>query len=197
MTDYFIARSIMGKNFIGKDEIKSLSKFSIPEGVPPIKFSEKLLKKIKNDYILILSLPINLLEIRDIFGINPDISEPCLYNQDWYLKEKFSQKPLKYEWHLIRKKIQNNSRGKNPLTFKGKKLPSCTLAAFTFFCNYLLNKEILWKDDFIWCNDKDHNGDQIYVGRYKDIKGINKNGFNIHRHLQIRKIYGLADSLDF
>jgi len=51
---------------------------------------------------------------------------------------------------------------------------------------------LLWKSDFIWCSDKDKNGDQIYVGRYRDPLGVNKNGFNIHRHLKIRNYYGLA-----
>ena len=51
---------------------------------------------------------------------------------------------------------------------------------------------MLWRHDFIWCDDSDHNGDRIYTGRYIDPNGINKNGFNIHRHLSIRPCYGAA-----
>lgn len=48
---------------------------------------------------------------------------------------------------------------------------------------------MLWKHDFVWCSDMDHNGDRIYVGKYHDISGVNKNGFSIHRHLALRECY--------
>lgn len=199
MVKYSEAREIMGRNFIGKEEIQSLHKFNVPEGkIPDIKYPKELLKRVKNEYILLLAIPITLIELRDIFGIDPNIAEPCFYNQDWYLKEKFANDLLECRWHLVKKTVKSNTRGKNPQTLSfGKKqsLPTCTLAAFTFFCNYLLNKEVLWQNDFIWCKDKDHNKDQIYVGRYQDKHKINKNGFNVHRHLRINKGYGAINSL--
>ena len=72
------------------------------------------------------------------------------------------------------------------------KMYICNYWDSTFFAYFLLNDgKILWKDDFVWCQDKDSNNDQIYTGRYLDANGKNKNGFNIHRHLKIRKLFGV------
>jgi len=43
-----------------------------------------------------------------------DVSEPCFYNQDWYLKEKFIDKQLESNWYLIRKYVFQETRAKNP-----------------------------------------------------------------------------------
>ena len=76
-----------------------------------------------------------------------------------------------------------------------EKFPSAILTSFVFFSYYLLSRELLWKNDFTWCSDLDNNGDQIYTGRYIDPKGINKNGFNIHRHLSIRSYHGATTEI--
>jgi len=192
------AKKIMGKNFIGTEELEKISPYfgvSVPKKIPNLPFDLDLLRKRKKDHILILGSPLSINKMREIFGIDPKKFEPCFYNQDWYLKEKFVSKSLKLKWYLISKKIDPKSRAKNPeiiiKNLKNKEsLPEAVLAAFTFFAYYFLTKEILWKNDFIWCSDKDSNKDRIYVGRYSDPKKINKNGFNIHRHLSIKPNYG-------
>lgn len=205
-------KKIMGKNFIGPEELKKISskfRFKFKNPIPKIPFNLDYLKKISKDYILILGIPkdkkgqkLTINRMREIFGTDPAKSEPCFYNQDWYLKEKFAKDTtLDFNWYLIKKRVDEKSRGKNPeLLFKALKskenFPSAILTAFTFFAYYLLNKgEILWKNDFIWCSDKDSNGDRIYTGRYLDPKKINKNGFNIHRYLSIRPCYGIAPQI--
>ncbi len=201
----------MGRNFIGPEELSKISSFlniqnHIPASlIPAIPFDENQLRKIKNDYILILGaeadksgrkLTIN--SMRLLFGIDPAKAEPCFYNQDWYIKERFTEKSLAREWYLVGKKVIPGSRGLAPEKIKLKnkeKLPSAVLTAFTFFSCYFLNKEMLWKNDFIWCADKDYNGDRIYTGRYIDPNGINKNGFNIHRYLNIRSAFGAVSEI--
>lgn len=204
--DYLKAKKIMGKNFIGPAELAKIKdKLKIKNPlllkVPPVPFNEKLLKKIKNDYLLVLGSsknktgqPLTINVLRKTFGLNPIKTEPCFYNQDWYLKEKFAtQITLADRWYLIAKKVKNNSRGASPGQLKEEKLPSAIMAAYAFFAYYfLINRQKLWVNDFIWCSDKDHNGDQIYVGRYLDPNQANKNGFNIHRHLTINKNYGVS-----
>ncbi len=200
----------MGKNFIGKEELSKISRvfnISIPKNnVLYVPFSQDYLRKIKKEYILVLGLsedkngkPLTINRMREIFGSDPKQSEPCFYNQDWYVKEKFArEKVLDFKWYLIKKMVDKNTRGKNPENIKknlkkGEYFPSAVLCTFTFFAYYLLNREeILWKKDFIWCKDRDLNGDRIYVGRYKDPQKINKNGFNIHRHLSLRNCYGFV-----
>ena len=200
------AKKIMGKNFIGPEELSKISapfKILIPlKNIPVIPFGGNFLRKIKKDYILILGIPgLTINKMREIIGFDPEKFEPCFYNQDWYLKEKFAaEEELGFKWYLISKNLNEESRGKDPEKIiktlkKEKNFPSAVLAAFVFFTYYFIRGEILWKHDFIWCKDKDSNGDRIYVGRYSDLKKINKNGFNIHRRLSVRACYGFAPQL--
>ncbi|MDP4267479.1 MAG: hypothetical protein Q8880_08605 [Bacteroidota bacterium] len=208
------AINIMGTNFIGPNELNALSERmgilttdEIADTIPEIKHSPSLLTKLSKNYILILGIPyskdkmpLTLNRMREFFGIDPDINEPCFYNQDWYIKESFANnKTLDFKWYLIRKIILEDSRAVAPENYISKfnsnqKLPSAILTAFTFFVWYLqTGGEILWKHDFLWCSDIDHNGDRIYTGKYIDVNKINKNGFSIHRHLAIRSFYGITD----
>lgn len=194
--------------FIGTDELNLISSImNLPQitDPPPIPYALKDLKNLIGEYILVLGqskhadgrkLTIN--SLRQILGIDPEKSEPCFYNQDWYINEMFAKNnTLKFQWYLIEKKIRTKTRGSDPEKIK-KELnkedifPSAILTAFTFFAYYFINREILWKHDYIWCSDFDSNGDRIYTGRYKDPRKINKNGFSIHRFLTINDNYGLA-----
>lgn len=200
------AKEIMGSNFIGNLELALIADkmaIKVPTKIPPTPFSSEELKKKQKDYILILGTsqmqdgePLTIKSLRSHFGISPDISEPCFYNQDWYLKEKFIEKPLESKWFLIRKNVFQESRGKNPDEIKAYySFPSAIQCAYSFFVYWFYSKECLWKHDFVWCNDMDANGDRIYVARYFDPAGISKNGFSIHRHLRIRENYGCIEEL--
>jgi hypothetical protein len=198
------AKKIMGGNFIGPEELSKISsKLGIGKisRVPKIPFSESLLKKVRKDAILILGVPVSINTLRRRLGINPRKLEPCFYNQDWYIKEKFANKKLKLGWYLVSKDVKSNTRAKDPDQIKktiksSQGFPSAVLCAYTFFAYYFhTDGKMLWKNDMIWCIDRDKNVDQIYVGQYIDPKALNKNGFNIHRHLSIKPNYGLAPEI--
>lgn len=203
------AKKIMGNNFIGPAELNKISgRLNIARvsesDIPEIPFKGELIKKIKDDYLLILGLSKNkdgidltINNMRSFFGWEPEKSEPCLYSQDWYLKEDFAARThLSDQWYLIKKEIIAEASGKIPdeveKNFSQKeKFPPAVLTAFAFFAYYFhTGGEILWRHDFIWCSDQDSNGDRIYTGRYIDPSKINKNGFNIHRYLTIKPWYG-------
>ena len=201
-------KNLFGKNYIGKDELKPFFKALGVEEVEiqekPIQYSDADLQKAANEgYILIYALGsikgqnITLKHLREKFGVNPDVSEPCLYNQDWYLKEDFMDVFLNAQWYLIKKEVFDDSRAVMPgdLTQRGLNFPSAILCGYTFFAYFYAHNEYLWWHDFVWCCDTDHNGDRIYVGKYHDIDGVNKNGFSIHRHLALRKCYAAIDCL--
>ncbi len=188
------------KNIIGPDELKQLP-FLVGMAIdaPKISFSKEVLDVHAGTHILILTPSISkltLVEMRAMFGMDPSKSEPCMYNQDWYLKEEFANTPPDGKWHLVRKSVLEEARAKRPedieASLSGEQFPTAVTAAFTFFAWHALHGEILWKHDFLWCRDRDHNGDRIYVGRYEDPTGVNKNGFNIHRHLALRPAYSAA-----
>lgn len=201
-------RNLFGKNYIGINELmpffNKLGLYIQDISEPDINFSDsELLKASSEGYILIYGIdqvgnqPITLSFLRNIFGVNPDISEPCLYNQDWYLSEEFMEITLTRQWYLIKKEVFEDSRSVSSadLIQRGIVFPPAILCAFTFFAYYYVNSEYLWYHDFIWCNDTDHNGDRVYVGKYNDIDGVNKNGFSIHRHLALRYCYGSINVL--
>ncbi len=201
-------KKLFGKNFISKDELKPFFKAlgfgEVEIQEKPIGFSDSDLQKAaKEGYILIYGVEhvngqnITLRFLRDKFGVNPDVSEPCLYNQDWYLKEDFIDKTLNAQWYLIKKDVYEDSRAVMPgdLTQRGLNFPMAILCGYAFFAYYFARNEYLWWHDFVWCCDTDHNGDRIYVGKYHDIDGVNKNGFSIHRHLALRPCYGSVNCM--
>ena len=162
--------------------------------IPKIPFSKSEIKNISNA-ILVLGLPVNIHSMYLFLGTNSK-KEPCFYNQDWYVNEYFARENLGFRWYLIAKKVLDQSRGKNPESITDVVFPSAVLLTYVFFVYYFYSGgETLWEDDFLWCGDTDHNGDRIYVGRYSDPACINKNGWNIHRHLKIRDCYGIAPRL--
>ena len=196
-------KNLFGKNLLGKDELKPFFKAlcfgEVDVTESTIQYSETDLQKAANEgYILIYGVGningqnITLKYFREKFGVNPDESEPCLYNQDWYMKEDFMDLTLENRWYLIKKDVFEESRAVMPgdLAQKGLVFPQAILCGYTFFAYYYAHNEYLWRHDFVWCCDTDHNGDRIYVGKYHDIDGLNKNGFSIHRHLALRPCYG-------
>ena len=197
------AKQLFGENFIGKEELKPFFKAmgfgEVDIKEEPIVYGDSDLQKAAEEgYILIYGVKsinernISLRFLRDIFGVNPDKSEPCLYNQDWYLKEDFMDRTPNTQWYLIKKNVFEESRAVMPgdLTQRGLNFPPAILCGYTFFAYFFARNESLWWHDFVWCSDIDHNGDRIYVGKYHDIDGVNKNGFSIHRHLALRPCYG-------
>ena len=205
VTSQLEARALFGINFIGVDELLVINNnfpLELPSVIPDIKIPKDVLIMSKDTHILILCLKrfnkqdLNIFNLREFFGLKTQFNKPNFYNQDWYLKEDFTIKTLDIGWKLIKKDIIDDSKGVLPdLLIKSISFPSAILCTYTFFAYYLCKNIILWEHNFIWCQDLDHNGDRIYVGKYTDLDRLNNSGFSIHRHLKIRKIYGAISCL--
>lgn len=203
VTDDTWAKKIMGNNVIGVEEIKRMERMRlvIPDMIPEIPFSQEELRQKKDDYFLILAIskfmngePVTIRNIQNIYGKDPEKQEPCFYNQDWYDKESFMDMPMKDGWYLIRKNAYEESRAVQPQELiKKYRFPTAIACTYTFFVAWMSLGVRLWYHDFIWCSDTDHNGDRIYVGKYHDVDGVNRNGFSIHRHLALRQCYACID----
>ena len=197
------AQTIMQNNFIGPEELKKISLFrdTVGENVLEVPFTAKELESKKNDYLLLYGVPklkdgrpVTIRNLINIYGKNPEEREPCFYNQDWYDKEKFIDSQMEEGWYLIREKVFEDSRAVQPNDLMKKYMfPSAISCVYAFFVTWLCKDVKLWYHDFVWCSDVDHNGDRIYVGKYNDTDGVNKNGFSIHRHLSLRDCYGCID----
>ena len=195
------ANKIMGKgNFIGSEQVKKLGLFSV-SNVPAIPFSLESIEEHKHNYLMILGVnafsdgkPVTIRNLINHFGKNPDVSEPCFYNQDWYDSEDFIDMPMINSWYFIRKTVYEDSRAVQPTELMYLySFPYAICCTYSFFVAWLTLGVKLWYHDFVWCRDLDHNRDRIYVGKYNDVDGVNKNGFSIHRHLSLRQCYGCID----
>lgn len=197
------AKRIMGDNIITPDDLKKLInlQFVIKQDTAVVPFSSEEIRNKSRDYILIYGCSeflnnkvVNIKNLKLFFGDDPSKSEPCFYFQDWYNKESFITAPMKEGWFFIKRKVYEESRAVFPDALKNHYfLPSAVQCTYSFFVVWLVLREKLWYHDFVWCEDVDHNGDRVYVGKYNDVDGINKNGFSIHRHLSLRKCYGCID----
>lgn len=198
------AKEIMGEQFIGPDELQKCAPsllFDIPNEIPSIPYDEEKLTECKEHYYLILGVSkfadgkdITCRNLKFIFGKDPEVSEPCFYNQDWYDKEEFIDITMQEDWLLIRKTVFEDSRAVLPDELIRKMtFPTAIRCTYSFFVVWFVRNEKLWCHDFVWCSDVDHNGDRIYVGKYNDVDGVNKNGFSIHRYLALRPCYGAID----
>lgn len=184
---------------IGPEKLRNIQALNlrIPENAPAIPFSEAELEARENDYLLIYGAgafndgtPVTIRNLKKRFGKDPELSEPCFYNQDWYDKEHFIDIPMAEGWFLIRKNVFEDSRAVQPAELmKEHVFPMAITCTYAFFAAWYVLGIRLWEHDFVWCGDTDHNGDRIYVGKYHDIDGVNKNGFSIHRHLALRPCY--------
>lgn len=196
-TPVSVAEKIMGTNFIGFKQanmfLELIGKPIINESiVQEVNYDEDTLSKCALDYILVYGVDtLDIIDIRNFFGTDPEVLEPCLYNQDWYMSEDFIRRRMDNTWFLIKKNVLEETRSVMPMDIiaTGVKFPSAIQCVYTFFAYYVAYGVMLWYHDFIWCDDVDHNGDRIYVAKYHDIDGINKNGFSIHRHLALRECY--------
>lgn len=113
------------------------------------------------------------------------------------MNEDFIYKTLDLRWYLLKRDVLEDSRAVQPdeLLKNNVIFPNAILCVYTFWAYYYARHVKLWYYDFVWCNDTDHNGDRIYVGKYHDIDGMNKDGFSIHRHLALRNCYSSINCL--
>ena len=117
------------------------------------------------------------------------------------MKERFVTQPLRAGWYLFSKNLINSSRGKsvNEISVMHEisgNFPSAVLCTYFFFLSYLIFNKPVMESDYIWNSDLDANGDRIYVGKYIDPLGVNKNGWEIHRHLSLKPNYGALQVLE-
>lgn len=204
------ARALFGVSFVGPEELFRVApSFALGKLVAPnIPFADDTLRSASANYVLFYAphshvdgRQVSINSLRDCFGSDPTISQPCFYNQDWYEREDFASTPLDDRWHLLPKTVLESARGKDPEQVRfdlpaHQTFPTAVVCTFAFFAYWIVSGgRKLWNNDYLWCNDVDHQGDRVYVGRYEDPSGINKPGFNIHRYLSLRHMHSAAIEL--
>jgi hypothetical protein len=184
---------------IGPEELTAMP-LQFSGDAPAMPFGEERLAALAQTHFLIYTpAGFTINSLREQFGMDPAVKEPCFYNQDWYVAEDFAAKvTTDGKWHLLPLGVKEEWRAKRPEDIEGEltdkeQFATAVTCVFAFFAYWFTTDgKRLWEHDFVWCSDRDHNNDRIYVGRYEDPAGVNKNGFNIHRHLALRPAYSAA-----
>lgn len=198
-----VAKQLFDKHFLGVEELRSVARrlgLSQAEDINdniPYSVEELIEKKDTHLLFYVQDKPVkegavlSINYLKSLLGTDPEVSEPCFYNQDWYNKELFANKcTISKGWYLLRKSLLETSRGTDPVKTDLKRYPPALLVTYAYFTYRLFYGISLYDSDYVWCSDTDEAGDQVYVGRYTDPERIAKNGFSIHRHLSIKKNYG-------
>ena len=155
--DIETARKLMGKDFIGPDEVRSafLNQVEIPSVLPLIPFTRRELKRAKElGQVLILHSPVTMAQIKSALNGKLEDESKLLNNDDitdWYEDKSFFNTELsRADWTLITKEVLPGSLGKNYLeqtqilinylqndVFKDKVMPKQYTKAVAEFQNYI------------------------------------------------------------
>jgi hypothetical protein len=110
MTFIATARDIMGKNFLGLEEVCNGYAVLYSDDqllqILEIAYSEERLQACKDTHILFPGYPLSLIDIHRKCG-------DLFYDNDWYHLEAFAnEKKVSVRWYLIRKEPVPGSLGK-------------------------------------------------------------------------------------
>ncbi len=159
-----------------------------------IPFSEQELRKVKDTHILVVTLPLSILDIRD----KVDQSLFFHTSNSRYGNEKFAKDKGQAGWHLVRKTIVPNSTNKTypvqqALLAENEETSSARVMVYAIIGHYLATGEKLFSSIYARCSELDSRGDHVDVGHPGSV------GLNISYHqIDDRSDYtGLASSRKF
>ena len=181
------AREIMGKNFLGVEEVAEYFGIVLTQEelakVTEIPFSEKTLEECKDTHFLFLGVhhnkegkPLTITSLREMF---PAVGQPKFYSYEdaWYNKEKFATKETpELRWYLIRKAITKESRSKNfqeqeKLLKEQEYREKAVVYVYGMFLMFKATGERLFENDYVWCTDLGSGGSRVHVCHF-DSKGL-------------------------
>ena len=176
------AREIMGKNFLGIEEVTKHygMAFSAEQlaSLATIPFSEATLKACKDTHILVAGFPMTILEIRAKAPKNPKTFYS--YKDAWYNNEAFAaNERVELRWYLIRKNIVANSTSKDfetqkDLLSENEMVPRACEFTYAIVLYFLVTGERLFGNVYARCADLDSDRYRVLVG-YFDSDGLDVN----------------------
>lgn len=180
------AREIMGKNFLGVEEVAECFGIQLTQEelitVAEIPFTEATLQECKDSHILFLGVnhdkegkPLTINRFREML---PSTGQPRFWSyQSWYDKEKFATKETpELKWYLIRKTVTKESRSKNyteqeKLLKENEERERAIVYVYGIFLMFKARNERLFETDYVWCTDLGSDGHRVFVGGF-DSEGL-------------------------
>jgi hypothetical protein len=176
------AREIMGKNFLGVEEVAECFGIQLTAEelakVAEVPFTEATLEECKDTHILFLGVnhnkegkPLTINRFREMF---PSTGQSRFYSYEdaWYDKEKFATKETpELRWYLIRKTVTEESRSKNyqeqeKLLKENEERERAVVYVYGIFLMFKARNERLFETDYAWCTDLDSDGYRVFVGDF-------------------------------
>jgi len=175
------AREIMGKNFLGVEEVAECFGIQLTQEeltkVAEILFTEATLQECKDTHILFLGVnhdkegkPLTINRFREMF---PSTGQPRFWSyESWHDKEKFATKETaELKWYLVRKAITEESRSKNyteqeKLLKENEERERAIVYVYGIFLMFRARNERLFETDYAWCTDLGSYGCRVYVGSF-------------------------------
>lgn len=159
------ARSIMGKNFLGLEEVRTGFGLALdPQQLAKIPFSEKTLHACKDTHVLVAGAPLSVNEVRKI-------ADSDFYGTDRYRREPFAnEKKVSVRWYLLRKEPVPKSRSKTydqqTALLKDEEVPFVCEMTYMVILYWLTHRERLLPDVYVRCQDKGSDGFRVGVGDF-------------------------------
>jgi hypothetical protein len=158
------AQEIMGENFVGPKEIRSIYGINIIN-FPLVPFSQEQLVAVKNDHILIATSPLSIIGMKGIIGTKMFFWRKSA----WYNNEVFAQDQGKVGWELIGKNPVKNSTDKTlteqiKLLGENKVVPTAQAIVYLIASYYLMTGIFLFGQTSVRTSSRDSKDCSIEVG---------------------------------
>jgi len=174
--DQFSARYVMGRNFIGPEEVArflGLSQFDERlKGLERIPYEEEVLRMCRETHILVAGFPLTILDICKFFPRCVILPSPEKRIGHWS-NDRFARKDkLARRWYLMRKEVFNGSLGGSLRAAleasqnEGEELPRPGEFIYAVVLYYALTGERLFENVYAFCQDPANNGLHVRIGMF-------------------------------
>jgi hypothetical protein len=193
------ARSIMGSNYLGVDEVIKHYGHAIRrpdiELLENIPYSIATLQECNRTHVLVAGSQMTILDVRKKVPREPGVFNPREHS--WYSTQPFaSQSVVENRWYLLRKDVIANSTRKTmdeqqATLFDNETVPRACELVYVVALHFLSTGERLFENVYARTCDVDSDGKRVYVGRFDAIGLRINDGF---RDEERRENLGIAAS---
>ena len=169
------AREIMGKNYLGIEEVVRQFGAAYTEEqlalLAEIPFSEVVLEKCKDTHILVAGFPMTILDVR-AKAPNKKPKTFYSYKDAWYNNQSFAKdEKLEVRWYLIRKEAVVGSTSKNfddqkALLSECEEVPRACELVYAVVLYFLVTGERLFPNLYVRTMSLDSDGIRVVVGYF-------------------------------
>jgi hypothetical protein len=159
------ARAIMGKNFLGLEEVRRGYAIALPvEQLAEIPFSEETLQACKDTHVLVAGSALSVNDVRKL-------ADSDFYDTDWYSREPFAnEKKVSVRWYLLRKEPVPESLAKTYneqiALLKDEEVPFACEITYIVILYWRTHRERLLPYVYVRCQDKGSDGRRVDVGNF-------------------------------